>query len=108
MAALVWDGGGMDVLSVRIMQLIFFIIQFAYNIYFVGKYGATPGKMACKLKIVTQYGEPVSYGRATGRCFAEILSGMVCYIGYIMAGFDKEKRALHDHICSTRVVYKDG
>ena len=101
-------GGGMDILSIRIVQLIFFVIQFAYNIYFIGKYGATPGKMACKLKIVTQYGEPVSYARATGRCFAEILSGMVCYIGYIMAGFDKEKRALHDHICSTRVVYKDG
>jgi uncharacterized RDD family membrane protein YckC len=25
---------------------------------------------------------------------------------YAMAGWDKEKRALHDHICSTRVVFK--
>jgi len=26
-------------------------------------------------------------------------------IGYIMAAFDSEKRALHDHICDTRVIY---
>jgi len=48
--------------------------------------------------------EPITYGRATGRCFAEILSGMICYIGYLMAAFDEEKRALHDRICNTRVV----
>jgi len=26
-------------------------------------------------------------------------------IGYIIAGFDREERAVHDHICGTRVVY---
>jgi hypothetical protein len=31
---------------------------------------------------------------------------MTCFIGYIIAAFDNEKRALHDHICTTRVVYK--
>lgn len=29
---------------------------------------------------------------------------MTCLIGYIIAGFDKEKRGLHDMICRTRVV----
>ena len=27
-------------------------------------------------------------------------------IGYIMVAFDEEKRALHDRICDTRVIYK--
>jgi hypothetical protein len=32
---------------------------------------------------------------------------MICYIGYFIVLFDKtQKRALHDHICNTRVVYK--
>ena len=62
--------------------------------------------MLCKIKIVDSSGSKIGYGRATGRFFAEILSGMICYIGYIMAGFDDEKRALHDRICNTRVVYK--
>jgi len=46
----------------------------------------------------------VSYGRAAGRYFAKMLSGIIMGIGYIMAGFDSQKRALHDMICDTRVI----
>ncbi len=89
-----------------LIQLGYNIPYAAYTIFFVGKYGATPGKMICKIHIVDSSGSKIGYGRATGRFFAEILSGMICYIGYIMAGFDEEKRALHDRICNTRVVFK--
>jgi uncharacterized RDD family membrane protein YckC len=85
-------------------QLGFYAVGAAYNIFFLGKYGATPGKMLLKLRVVTPEGGKVSYGRATGRYFAELLSGMICYVGYIMAAFDDEKRTLHDRICNTRVV----
>lgn len=79
----------------------------AYNIYFLsGKHQATPGKMACGLKVVTAEGDKISAGRAVGRYFAEMLSGMIMMIGYIMAAFDDEKRTLHDRICNTRVVFK--
>lgn len=82
-------------------------IGIAYNIYFLsGKYQATPGKMACGLKVVTADGDKISAGRAVGRYFAEMLSGMILMIGYIMAAFDDEKRTLHDRICNTRVVFK--
>jgi uncharacterized RDD family membrane protein YckC len=62
--------------------------------------------MACGLKVVTEDGQRLSYMRAFGRYFAEIISGMILYIGYIMAAFDYEKRALHDRICTTRVIKK--
>jgi uncharacterized RDD family membrane protein YckC len=75
-----------------------------YVTYFLGKYGATPGKMACGLKVLRPDGEGLSYGRAFGRFFAEILSAMILCIGYVMTAFDKEKRSLHDRICDTRVV----
>jgi uncharacterized RDD family membrane protein YckC len=89
------------------IQFGFIIVQLGYQIFFLGKFGATPGKMLCKLKVVTAEGDRFGYARATGRCFAEMLSGMTCYIGYLMVLFDsKEKRALHDHICNTRVIYK--
>ena len=81
-------------------------IRAFYNIWFIGKLGATPGKMACGLRVICSDGEKVSYARATGRFFAEILSGMIFAIGYIMAAFDEQKRALHDRICDTRVIYK--
>ena len=57
--------------------------------------------------LVRADGAMLSIPHAIGRACAEILSGMTCYIGYIMVAFDEpEKRALHDHICSTRVVQK--
>ncbi len=90
------------------LQLILFFIQLAigisYEVVLIGKYGATLGKMACKIMVVTPEGGRVSYMRALGRYFAKILSGMICAIGFIMAGFDEERRALHDRICGTRVV----
>jgi len=76
-----------------------------YEVYFVSTRGATLGKLALGLKIVRADGGPVSAGLALGRYFAQWLSGAILLIGYIMAGFDAEKRALHDHICQTRVIY---
>ena len=81
-------------------------LQCAYSTFFVGKFGATPGKMAAKLRVVNADGSPVSYGKAVGRFFAELVSGLICCIGYIMVGFDEEKRGLHDRMCETRVIKK--
>jgi uncharacterized RDD family membrane protein YckC len=89
-----------------LVQLLYAAGNIGYQIFFLGKYGATPGKMACGLRVVTAEGNKIGYGRATGRVFAEMLSGMICYIGYLIVAFDDQKRALHDHICNTRVVYK--
>ncbi len=76
----------------------------AYPTFFLGKYGATPGKMACGLKVIRPDGEALRYGRALGRFFGEFLSAVILCIGYLMVAFDKEKRALHDRVCDTRVV----
>ncbi|MFP3508080.1 RDD family protein [Peribacillus sp. SIMBA_075] len=40
----------------------------------------------------------MGFGRAAGRYFATILSGMIIYIGYIMAAVTSKKQALHDMI----------
>jgi uncharacterized RDD family membrane protein YckC len=95
-----------SLLLLGVQQLIGILIPAVYNTFFVGRFGATPGKMACRLKVVTAEGDKVTYARALGRNFAEWLSAIVLLIGYIMAAFDSEKRALHDRVCSTRVVYK--
>jgi uncharacterized RDD family membrane protein YckC len=99
------DPGRFQVAQI-LWQLAYMAGNATYTILFLGKFGATPGKMACGLRVVTADGRSFGYGRATGRFFAEMLSGIICYIGYIIVAFDSEKRALHDHICNTRVVYK--
>jgi len=67
---------------------------------------ATLGKMAIGIKVTDLNGNRVSFGRATGRYFARILSGMILMIGYIMAGFTQKKQALHDTMASCLVVLK--
>jgi uncharacterized RDD family membrane protein YckC len=84
--------------------IVSLIINASYATYFVGKFGATPGKLACRLRIVMADGSPVTYMRAFARHFAEILSSITLGIGYIMAAFDDEKRTLHDRVCDTRVI----
>ncbi len=100
------DGSGESLMIDIFVQLMNIVVPALYVTFFLGRYGATLGKMACGLKVVRPDGGPISYPRALGRYFAEILSGMILGIGYLMAAFDSEKRSLHDRICSTRVVRK--
>jgi uncharacterized RDD family membrane protein YckC len=92
------------------MQALYLPINIAigltYSWFFISRFDATPGKMALGLKVLRPDGSRLSAGRIIGRYFAsEYISGLctLC-IGYIMAGFDKEKRALHDRMCDTRVI----
>jgi len=91
-------------------QMLVTLIQLAvgitYETMMIGRYGATLGKMACGLRVVTADGGKVTYLRAFARYWAKLLSQLTIYIGFIIAAFDSEKRALHDHICGTRVVHK--
>ena len=68
------------------------------------KQQATLGKMALGLKVTDMEGNKISFGRATGRYFGKILSGMILMIGYILAGLTEKKQALHDMIASCLVI----
>lgn len=66
----------------------------------------TLGKMALGIKVTDMNGRRISFGQASGRHFAKILSGIILLIGYIMAAFTEKKQALHDLIAGTLVVRK--
>ena len=87
-------------------QFLSYAIAIAYDVVFLRYQGATLGKMALGLKVVRSDGESLGWGISVGRYFMYIVSGIILFIGYIMAGFDNEKRALHDRVCDTRVIYK--
>ncbi len=65
---------------------------------------ATLGKKLLGLKVVDYEGARISFGRATGRYFAELLSLILLGIGFIMVAFTKKKQALHDKMAGTLVV----
>lgn len=89
-----------------LVLLLSTIIASTYEIALTVKYGGTIGKFALGLRVVTAEGRPLGWGQSTGRYFATWISGCTFYIGYILAAFDEQKRALHDYVASTRVIRK--
>lgn len=67
---------------------------------------ATIGKLALGLVVTDLSGNRITFGRATGRYFGKIVSGMIMGIGYIMAGFTERKQALHDIMASCLVILR--
>jgi uncharacterized RDD family membrane protein YckC len=64
----------------------------------------TLGKRALKLGVLDGQGRRISFGRASGRFFGKVLSGMTFLLGYVMAGFTEKKQALHDILADCIVV----
>jgi uncharacterized RDD family membrane protein YckC/Tfp pilus assembly major pilin PilA len=69
---------------------------------------ATFGKRALGIKVTSLQGERISFWRATGRVFAQGLSQLCVYIGYLMAAFTQRRQALHDLIAGTLVTRRDA
>ena len=93
-----------DIFSLQTM-LMPLLISAIYNIAFVtGDWQATPGKRFCGIKIVMADGRRPTLWDATLRHIASGISVFLCWLGFITILFTKEKTALHDMICNTRVV----
>jgi uncharacterized RDD family membrane protein YckC len=93
--------------ALGITTLINMAVGALYEGLFVARVGATPGKMVAGLKVVRPDGSPVGLGRAFGRYFVKFFEWAIVFIGWIgfvIVGFDEQKRALHDRICDTRVI----
>jgi len=69
---------------------------------------ATVGKIALGLKVTDEEGNRISFGRALGRTVAKILSALILFMGFVMAGFTDRKQALHDKIAHTLVVRRSA
>ncbi|WLV24469.1 RDD family protein [Aciduricibacillus chroicocephali] len=88
--------------SVSLLYAIIFIIIFTAT-HFRG----SPGKLICRIQVLNKDMTQIGIGKSIGRYFAQILSAIPLMIGYMIAGWNREKKALHDMICGTRVVYRD-
>ena len=97
-------------LSIFIGAIIFFsllsiVIQWLYFALMESSVRkATLGKMALGIIVVDYSGNRITFGQATGRYFGKILSGLILYIGFIMAGFTEKKQALHDMLANCLVI----
>jgi len=57
------------------------------------------------LRVTDLNGAPVTFGRASGRYFAKIITGLIPFgIGYMLAGLTERRQALHDMIAGCLVL----
>ncbi|MFT8676167.1 MAG: RDD family protein [Acetobacter sp.] len=69
---------------------------------------ATPGKILCRLKVVTLAGARISLARAALRFVVKaFLSFPLLYIGVLMVAFTRRKQGLHDLVAKTLVIRQD-
>ena len=73
----------------------------------IAKFGQTPGKKAYKIKVVDDKTfQNISFFRAVCR-FVVFLFSATILIGLLFPFYTKDKKALHDIICSTVQIYEE-
>lgn len=65
---------------------------------------ATLGKMALKLRVVTEDGQRLTTGQALGRSLLKGISGNVCFLLWLWPLFNDKEQALHDLIVKDLVI----
>ena len=103
---------GMDTPTIRIISAAlgyFFGVIVAWIYYAVSESSpdrATPGKRVIGIIVTDLDGNRISFGRASGRYWGKMLSGIILMIGFLMAGFTEKKQALHDILANCLVLKK--
>jgi uncharacterized RDD family membrane protein YckC len=72
------------------------------------RYQASFGKMIFGMQVVDRDGKRLSLPIAIGRNLLKILSAMILFVGFMMAGWTRRKQALHDKIMNCFVILPRG
>jgi uncharacterized RDD family membrane protein YckC len=95
------EHGGADALS----QIFYLGLDWVYFAALESSaWQATIGKKILGLRVSDLAGERISFGRASGRFFAQFISAITLCIGYIMIGFTEKRQGLHDMMAGTIVT----
>ena len=99
--------GDMESVIAIMNQALFQILalKFIYQTFFTWYYGATPGKIIAKIKIIdfNHFGR-ISFTTALIRSFTRLISESIFYIGFIIAYYTDSRQTLHDKTAKTLVV----
>jgi uncharacterized RDD family membrane protein YckC len=82
-----------------------FAFTLVYETLLTSYLGWTLGKFVFGLR-VSHEGHLLSWKRSILRVLAKKLNLITFLIGYLMAAWDKDSKALHDHLCATRVFLR--
>ena len=99
--------GGNLIFQYDLKDIVLYAFQVLYFILCTWLTGTTLGKKAMNLQVISAENGgrlrllDVVYRETIGRFLCSLSVG----IGYMVAGWDGQKRGFHDMLCDTRVVY---
>jgi uncharacterized RDD family membrane protein YckC len=79
-------------------------LKLAYFCAFTAVGGQTIGKMALRIRVVSEHNGGVDATLALRRTIVGAVSTVFFGLGMLPAFFDPERRAFHDRVARTRVV----
>jgi uncharacterized RDD family membrane protein YckC len=83
---------------------LLFGLSALYQIYLGGVLGQTLGKRLFGLRVISSHGRMPGPLLASVRFLAMVLSLGLAGLGFVWCLFDRERRALHDHLSCTYVI----
>jgi uncharacterized RDD family membrane protein YckC len=98
------DATAIGTLTLFLVLVAFVAVWLYHALGESSRWKGTFGKRACGLVVVDEAGNQISFGRATGRYFAKVISSVILCVGYMMAGWTRRKQGLHDMIAGTLVL----
>lgn len=89
-----------------IKDILIYVLRALYFIILTYKAGATIGKQALHIRVVsTDEGKPTLFEIVYRETVGKFLSSLILCAGYFLIGLQKEKRGLHDLMSDTKVIY---
>jgi uncharacterized RDD family membrane protein YckC len=106
----VFGGGedGLGPIAIILLSLIGFLIGGSVFVTFWSLIGQTPGMRFLGIRLEAEGSREIGFSRAVRRLFAIPLSVIPLAAGYIAIIFSPTRRAWHDHIAGTAVVYDES
>jgi uncharacterized RDD family membrane protein YckC len=90
----------------KFADYISYVVSIIYLTYFISrKSQATLGKRVMGIYVGNPDGSKLIWQRSLARALASMVTSMTLGLGFLIVAFTKEKTALHDIICNTRVFH---
>ncbi len=86
---------------------LFVGIMILYQLYFAGISGQTLGMRLVGIRLISGRARPPGAARGMMRVLSMLISVVPAGLGWLWAIFDREHRALHDHLAGTYVIVDD-
>jgi uncharacterized RDD family membrane protein YckC len=99
------QSGEVVIALVNSLVLYILLLKILYQAFFVWYYGATIGKLAMKIRVISYIDvENPSFNYSLVRALLRVAGEMIFYVTYLPALFTPSKQTLHDKVAKTLVI----